>query len=344
MQPSARCLSKPQSGALQCDADDKLAIVAIGRNEGARLVAALQSALASSSRVFYVDSGSTDGSVEACRKAGGIPIELDMSRAFTAARARNTGWRQVLAKHPGTHYVQFIDGDCALDPDWLATAVAYLESHNDVAVVFGRRKERFADATIYNKLCDMSWASPPGEVKYFGGDALVRVEALRRVEGYRDDLIAGEEPELAVRLRGAGWKIVCLDAPMTLHDADMHRFGQWWRRTVRTGYAYAQGAWIHGQGPSRHWVRETLRALLWGAALPMLMMLLTLLFGPIGLAPGLIYAMQGVRIWMHERKRLSSAGLYAVFTVLGKVPEAIGVLSFALDTVTSNKRALIEYK
>ena len=35
----------------------------------------------------------------------------------------------------------------------------------------------------------------------------MRVEAFEAVGGYRAQLIAGEEPELCVRLREIGWKI-----------------------------------------------------------------------------------------------------------------------------------------
>lgn len=323
---------------------DRMAVVAIGRNEGERLLVALRSALASCPHVYYVDSGSTDGSVAACRALGGTAISLDMSKPFTAARARNTGFAAASSAHPDVDYVQFIDGDCELDRDWMATARAFLAAHPDVAVVFGRRRERHPEASIYNQLCDISWQSPPGDVAYFGGDALIRVRALRQAEGYRDDLIAGEEPELAVRLRALGWKVHCLDAPMTLHDVNMMRFGQWWRRTLRTGYAYAQGAYLHGLGPSRHWMRETMRALVWGLVMPMATLVLTVAFGPVGLLPLLFYVLQGLRVWWRERHRMPSARLYAAFTVIGKIPNALGVMSFALDLLHGKRRGIIEYK
>ena len=65
----------------------------------------------------------------------------------------------------------------------------------------------------------------------------MRYEALSDANGFREDLIAGEEPELCLRLRQAGWEIWRLDVEMTLHDADMHRFGQWARRARRGGFA-----------------------------------------------------------------------------------------------------------
>ena len=42
--------------------------------------------------------------------------------------------------------------------------------------------------------------------------------------GFNATLIAGEEPELCLRLRQKGWEIWRLDAEMTLHDAAMTKF------------------------------------------------------------------------------------------------------------------------
>jgi GT2 family glycosyltransferase len=97
---------------------------------------------------------------------------------------------------------------------------------------------------------------------------MMRIAALEKAGGFRDDLIAGEEPELCVRLRQAGWKIWRLDSEMGFHDADMLRFGQWWRRNVRSGYAFAQGAHLRVALPERYYVWESRRALLWALGLP----------------------------------------------------------------------------
>ena len=177
-----------------------IAAIVIGRNEGARLVACLD-ALAHVSPVIYVDSGSTDGSVAAAQARGAQVVQLDMSQPFTAARARNAG----LAVLPdGTELVQFLDGDCVVQPGWLAQAQAFLAGHAQVAVVCGRRREMHPEASVYNRLIDAEWDTPVGKAKACGGDALMRLAPLRAVGGYRDDLIAGEEPELCVRLRQGG--------------------------------------------------------------------------------------------------------------------------------------------
>ena len=196
--------------------------------------------------------GSTDGSVLEARSLGVDVVELDARTPFTAARARNDGFERLCQVAPKLPYVQFVDGDCEVVAGWLDKAVAFLDLHRDVAVVCGRRRERYPARSIYNRLCDLEWDTPVGEAKACGGDALMRAEAFEKVDHFRADLIAGEEPELCLRLRQAGWRIWRLDYEMTLHDAAITRFSQWWSRTLRGGYAFANGAYLHSAAPERH--------------------------------------------------------------------------------------------
>jgi GT2 family glycosyltransferase len=316
--------------------ETRLGAVIIGRNEGARLVACLGSFPASVRPLVYVDSGSTDGSVAAARAAGAEVVELDMSVPFTAARARNAGFARLQALG-GSGFVQFVDGDCKVQAGWLPAAAAFLDAHPKAAVVCGRRREMHPEASIWNRLCDAEWDTPVGQAKACGGDALMRVEALAAVGGYDPTLIAGEEPELCVRLRQAGWEVWRIDQEMTLHDAALTRIGQWWKRTRRGGHAFAEGAALHGAPPERHWVAETRRALLWGAVLPVVAILGLLITPWAGLLL-LAYPLQVARLSRHygwER---------AAFMTLAKLPEAQGVLQYHLNRLRRRRSALIEYK
>ena len=116
-------------------------VVIIGRNEGQRLVAALRSVGTGSHAVVYVDSGSTDGSVMAARQAGATVVPLDMTKPFSAARARNAGFATLLERDREVALVQFIDGDCELNDRWLKTATTFLSAHPKVALVW-RRSQR----------------------------------------------------------------------------------------------------------------------------------------------------------------------------------------------------------
>lgn len=325
----------PQDGQLDARAVQPLAAVAIGRNEGARLRACLDALSGRVDRIVYVDSGSTDGSPEEAAQRGVEVVALDMTRPFTAARARNAGLAALSDSPP--EFVQFIDGDCALRDEWLPQALAAMAADPQLAAVAGRRRERFPERSVYNALCDAEWDTPVGPARAVGGDMLVRHAAITAVGGFRDSLIAGEEPEMCVRLRAAGWTIRRLDCEMTWHDADMTRFGQWWRRSRRAGHAFAEGAALHGAPPERHWRSETRRALLWGAALPALALAGAALH-PAALLLLLAYPAQILRL--APRMGWTRAG----FTVLGKIPEAIGAIGYYLNRLSHRQARLIEYK
>ena len=322
-------------------AQPAIGIVVIGRNEGERLRVCLQSVLGAGRMVVYVDSGSTDGSVPLARSMGAVVVALDMGTPFTAARARNAGFQELLGRHPAVELIQFIDGDCEVVARWLDAASDFLRApeHASYAVVCGRRRERFPEHSVFNRLCDVEWNTPIGDAKACGGDAMARAAALVAAGGYRDDLIAGEEPELCVRLRAAGWKIFRLDHEMTLHDAAMLHWRQWWRRSVRGGYAFAEGSWLHGQVPERHWVMETRRALVWGMVLPITIVLAAWWIDVRALWLLLLYPAQVLRL---ARRGVSTER--AFFLVAGKFAEAAGVLQFAWNRLMHRRQQIIEYK
>lgn len=318
-------------------------VVAIGRNEGERLKRCLSS-IGGATRIIYVDSGSTDGSAAFAAHAGVDVVALDMSLPFTAARARNAGMQRLLQLVPDLDFVQFVDGDCELHPGWPAAAISYLVDHRQVCAIFGRRRERFPDRSIYNLMCDREWDSPVGEAKACGGDVMMRVAPFKAAGGYRDDMIAGEEPELCLRLRAAGWKIWRLDREMTLHDAAMHHFSQWWRRQARSGYAFAQGAHLHGNSDERHWVWESRRALVWACLIPLAILSALLLVGPIALLLLLIYPAQILRRSRRISGRFRTRILLAFFEQLSRFPEAWGQLLFLRNRLQGRHGRLIEYK
>jgi GT2 family glycosyltransferase len=239
----------------------------------------------------------------------------------------------------------FVDGDCEVHPEWLPTASRFLDEHQDYAVVCGRRRERYPDASVYNYLTDVEWNSPIGDAKACGGDAMMRADAFAEVGAFNVSLIAGEEPELCVRLRRAGWKIRRIDHEMTLHDADLTRFSQWWTRMRRGGHAYAEGAAMHGAPPERHKVRESRRAAMWGLALPVLAIAGIPFTKGLSLTLLLLYPLNIVRI----AKRLAKEGeprpwTVATFLVLGKLPEGLGWLRYQIGRLTGRSSRLIEYK
>ncbi|MEG4281794.1 glycosyltransferase family 2 protein [Microcoleus sp. A006_D1] len=326
----------------------QVGLVAIGRNEGDRLRACLQSALVQEAVVVYVDSGSTDGSLELARSLGADTVELDLSIPFTAARARNEGFARLGQLAPDTEFVQFVDGDCSIVDGWLQKAQQELAARPELAACCGRRREKFPEATAYNRLCDIEWDTPVGDAKACGGDSMMRVKAFEQVGGFNPALIAGEEPELCVRLRQNGWKIERLDAEMTLHDAQMTGFDQWWKRSQRAGHAYAEGSWLHGNTPERHWVKDTLSIWFWGFVLPVLALgtawfthgwSLWLLAG----YPVLIYRIYS-RMQQDRSLPAQDAALYAISCAIGRFPQLQGQIQFHQRRLLGQRSSLIEYK
>ena len=319
-------------------------MVIIGRNEGERLRRCLESCQAVGARRVYVDSGSTDESVRLALDSGARVVRLDMTRPFTAARARNAGLQDLRQACPEVTLVQFIDGDCELLPQWLATAEAFLAQHPDVVAVAGRLRERFPDKSVFNQLCDIEWNTPVGEARSFGGIVFVRVAAVEDAGGFREDLIAGEEPELCVRIRARGGRLWRLDQDMAWHDANILHLSQWWRRTLRSGHAFAEGAALHGGPPERHFAAETRRALLWGAALPLVIVAAACVV-PWALLLLLVYPLQWLRIGFALARRHSPIPwLQGGFLLLGRFPEALGALKFYRGRMVRRPSGLIEYK
>lgn len=326
---------------------ERAGAVVIGRNEGERLRICLHSLIRSIKHIVYVDSGSTDNSVGLASQLNVKIVQLDMSKPFTAARARNAGFKSLLSDSPGLEYVQFIDGDCQLDPNWLEAGGAYLDGHPDSAIVFGRLRERFPENSIYNKLCDIEWNVPSGSSHSCGGIALIRAGAFQQVNGFHESLIAGEEPDLCFRLREKKWNVYRLDAEMAQHDAAILHFYQWWRRTKRGGFAYAEGSYLNGNSPEKYWVRETRSIFFWGGLLPVIIILTGLMFSPWFFLGGLVYVIQALKIAWFKRKEVdswSTALAYGFFTIAGKLPQFIGALRFYMTKLFSHDAQIIEYK
>jgi len=336
----------------QTGSPHRVGVVIIGRNEGERLVRCLRSILGTGGRyaVVYVDSNSTDTSVASARELGADVVNLDTTRKFTAARARNAGLARLLELHPNLEFVQFVDGDCELNAAWLPTAEAFLRANPEYAVVCGRRRERFPERSVYNHLCDLEWDTPVGPRAACGGDALMRVDAVRAVAGYRESLIAGEEPEMCFRMRKLGYHVMRLPDEMTLHDAAMFRVGQWFQRCRRAGHAYAEMAALHGHAPERPGVRPTLRALAWGVAWPCAAIGLGFAAGP-AWGVGVLLAGPLFLFWRSYQSERRNGGrtapaarLYAAACVLAKVPEAVGVLTYLSNRLRKRPSTLLEYK
>jgi glycosyltransferase involved in cell wall biosynthesis len=334
----------------------EIGMVIIGRNEGERLRASLGSALGKTAATIYVDSGSTDASAALAAEMGAVVVKLDDKSPSTAARARNAGLATLIETQPAISFVQFIDGDCEVAPDWLERAFAAIEGDGKLAAVAGRRRERNPGHSIYNRLMDLEWDTPVGSARSVGGDALFRVAAFQGVGGFDAALIAGEEPELCLRVRQAGWKILRIDAEMTRHDADLLHFSQWWRRQVRSGWGAMDvesrlprnGEHLFAKmlGSSRIWT------IIWLLATAAAGAIGTLVAGRCaGIAAAIVIALslpvQGLRIAWQARRRGWATPIaiwHGAMTMLGKWAMLWGQMRWLVDRAAGRRGRLIEYK
>ena len=314
-----------------------IGIVIEGFNEGERLRRCLASLLSSEGPMVYVDSGSTDGSLELAQAAGCAIVKLDVSRVpFNCARARNAGFVRLMDADPAIEFVQFVDADCEIAAGWRQRAAEALRADPGLAVICGRLREKNREASIYSRLCDMEWDGPPGEVETCGGISMVRAGAFAEAGCFDVNLGAGEEIELCTRLRARGYKVVRTRDEMGLHDANMTQFRQWWNRAAKYGYAYVKAV-ATGRGDS-HKLRHTTRAILWGGAMPVAaaagvvigMWERSALLVPVSVA--LLHVLLSIRVFRARRRRcdtVADAWLYSLFCVASKWPHFAGVLRFA---------------
>ncbi len=317
--------------------------IVIGRNEGKRLIACLQSLAAQNVEIVYVDSGSWDNSVGEARKVGALVVELDRDTPFTAARARQAGFDALAQTGDLPEFIQFVDGDCVVMPDWIAAGEAEMRADDTLGLITGWRAELYPERSVYNAMCDFEWHRPAGKIVACGGDMMVRSAALRETAGFDPAVIAAEDDEFCVRLAKAGWDLRRLPMEMTRHDAAMLRFGQWWQRAVRTGHGFAQVGWMHPP----YFRREQMRALVYGLILPLL--------GVIGFFQSmgvflLVLAVFGLS-FLRTSKGLISDGLpswearrHARLLTLSKVPNVIGMILFHMRRLRGRTMRIIEYK
>ena len=318
--------------------------VAIGRNESASLRACLESCLAFSKNIVYVDSGSVDNSISIAQAMGAETLSLSEDKPFTAARARNEGAEKGLSRFPNVEFIQFIDADCTLEKNWIVDAITFLQTNTQYDVVCGRRREVKRDSSVYNLLCDIEWNTPVGDADATGGDFLIRKETFIEVHGFNVTLIAGEEPELGYRLRKLGFRLFRLDSPMTIHDAKLSSFTQWSKRARRGGYAY--GIWAHlcSDDPNLNWRSRCAGIVFWGIFVPLGMLISLFYSYHVTALLTLIPLVQIIRVAFLSRHTLNENWIYSTFILLAKIPQAIGLVEYVFDKITNKDTSIIEYR
>lgn len=167
--------------------------------------------------VVLVDSASADDTVAVAARHPIDVLRLDEGQQLTAAAGRAVGAAAV----PDVDLVLFLDGDMELVPGWLGAAVATLDAHPGVAAVSGEIADRPREAREPARAPAPAAEGPALiDVPHTGGVALHRRAVLDAVGGFTPHLRSDEEPELCVRIRHAGHRVVRLRRPAVWHYTD----------------------------------------------------------------------------------------------------------------------------
>jgi len=322
--------------------NEKIGVVVIGRNEGSRLILCLDSILKVNVPCVYIDSQSTDSSIHEAEKRNIKNLVLDKSAPVNASRARNTGFKLLIENYSTIEYVHFIDADCELHSDWLKHAVAALDEVDNRAVVCGRLHEKDKDKNIYTRLCDIDWYVPPGDINACGGISTIKRQVFEEMQGFDESLIAGADPELYFRISQAGYDLYCLSVDMGTHDSNMQHFSQYWNRSVKTGYGYAHNKYQWGG-----WDRQYKSAMVWGGAIPSVILLGVLSGYFYTVLALIVYPLQIIRIFLQPFKmnlKNKDKLIYASFCVLGKFSEFRGIIRYYWVSFLKKEQSIIEYK
>lgn len=317
--------------------------VAIGRNEGARLEKCLSRLKSLSERVVYVDSGSHDSSLEMAKSLEIDSLALDPAKPFSAARARNEGAALLMKQWPDITHILFIDGDCELNQSFVPAALKSFDTNPKQGIVTGFCREAYPEASLYNLVCDMEWRGPIGKIDACGGIFLIAQDIFAQIGRFNPAIIAAEDDELCIRAHRAGYDIHRINQDMCLHDANMHHFGQWWRRAERAGYAYA----LVGSLYPDYFQSQRRRAFLFAGIIPLAILVSAFIIGPYSLLLTALYPVSYFRTRNGLQKNGASsrhATIHAGFLTLSKFPNLLGILNFWRKKRAGKTIEIVEYK
>ena len=308
----------------------EVGIVVIGRNEGSRLVACLQSLKNITLPIIYVDSDSSDNSMEVAKNYGIQSFSLPSHPFLNAARARNAGCKLLIEKYPQLQFIQFVDGDTALEPDWLQSGFNYLHHNSDVAIVEGMLREKDKNSSIYKRFFALEWLHPKGFIAGCGGNFMIRKEALIEIHGFNEEIIGGEDSELCFRLRNQGWQIFNLGIPMGIHDSGISSLLPLMKRMRRAGYCFQQISCLHEDQSERLFYKENISNWIYGGLIPLLICFLAVTKGPWSFLLLAVYPFLFLKIYLHLSKEWSFSDrvIYSVFCVLSKFPGFLGACDY----------------
>ena len=167
---------------------------------------------------IYVDSASTDNSVQIAREFFDQVFVLEQSSYLCAASGRFVG--TVNAKK---EWVLYLDGDMELCPEFIDHLKGILNSDMTCRGYVGQYEHVYPNGSInsdgYGRRNNYVIN---GEiiVKHFGGAVLLPRNLVLQAGNYHPCVFSNEEIDLHTRIRANGGKIVFVSAKMIRHHTD----------------------------------------------------------------------------------------------------------------------------
>ncbi len=175
-------------------------------------------------RIIVVDNASRDDSVEVAKNYGAEVIQLSENVGF--AKACNIGWKSVASE-----YVLFLNPDVLIDRTVIEESLRFMDSNEDVGMMGVRlvdgkgnylkeSQRKIPDVASAFKKLFLPWTSKHSGYYYedeqlrdvealAGAFMFARRQALEQVNGFDEDyFMYGEDIDLSLRIRQAGWRVV----------------------------------------------------------------------------------------------------------------------------------------
>lgn len=247
---------------ISAKADTKLTVVIIGRNEEQFIAKSIRSALAvqpqlPSLEVIFVDSASTDRSVEIAKELPIRVLQLRPDWPLCVAAGRYTGFL-----HSRGRYILFLDGDAEVEAEWLVRAVEFMDQHPRYGAVAGVLDEEYVNPeglqmggtkNVFGQDLTQSLI----DCKALGGIAMYRRTAMEQAGTVNPHLPTGEDDELCMRIRNCGFQLARIEGRMAIKYTEqrdtMHEVLRRSRTKMYDYGAVIRHASVYGGGVQYCW-------------------------------------------------------------------------------------------
>ncbi len=205
----------PQDPATEDRTCPDLSVCVIGRNEARNLrdcAASLAQLRQAGLHVetMFIDSASTDKSVEIATEHFDVVVELHASPQLNAGAARAVGTKEARGR-----WVLYLDGDMLLRSEFMPELTELVQGVRTLDGLVGRTRNLYPDNTSDLMLLPDNVAGAP--CKAFGGAALLRRDSVMVSGNWAPNLFSNEEVELYSRMLQHSMQVIWTETPMVDH-------------------------------------------------------------------------------------------------------------------------------